>query len=193
MNAPLRKPWTQEEFFSWAERQEGHFEFDGLRPVAMTGGTGGHSMIGGNLFFALRSRLNGSSCLHLGSDAGVETINNAVRYPDAVVTCTKFDPNVRKIPGIVVVFEVLSPSSGATDRVVKVREYAAVSSIRRYVILEATAVGLLVLERSSLEQAWQTTALSNGDILRMPEIGIEIPVAEIYEGIEFADQDNQDS
>jgi Uma2 family endonuclease len=192
MNAPLRKPWTQEEFFSWAEGQERRYEFDGLRPVAMTGGTGGHSMIGGNLFFALRSRLNGNPCRPLGSDAGVETINNAVRYPDALVTCTKFDPNVRKIPGVVVVFEVLSPSSGATDRVVKVREYAAVSSIRRYVILEATAVGLLVLERASPEQAWQTTALSSGDILRMPEIGIEIPVSEFYDGIEFAEQDNQE-
>jgi Uma2 family endonuclease len=190
MNAPLRKPWTQDEFLAWAERQETRYEFDGLQPVAMTGGTGGHSMIGANVLFALRSRLNGGPCLPLGSDAGVETIDNAVRYPDALVTCTKFDPSVRKIPGVVVVFEVLSPSSGATDRVIKVREYAAVPSIRRYAILEANAIGLLVLERASPAQAWQTTALTNGDILRMPEIGIEIPVAEFYTGIDFTGRDN---
>jgi Uma2 family endonuclease len=88
---------------------------------------------------------------------------------------------------------VLSPTSGFIDHVVKVREYAEVPSIHRYVILESTAIGLQVLERASPDQPWQTTALTSGDILRIPEIGIEIPVAEIYEGVEFTDQDNQDS
>ena len=190
MNLPLRKPWTQEEFFSWAERQEIRYEFDGSQPVAMTGGSGGHSMIGVNVVFALKSRLRNGPCLPLGSDAGVETVDAAVRYPDALVTCTRFDPKVRKIPGVVVVFEVISPSSGATDRIVKVREYAAVPTIRRYVILESTAAGLQVLERSSTEQVWQTTVLTIGDILRMPEIGIEVPVSEFYDGIEFSEQDD---
>ena len=40
------------------------------------------------------------------------------------------------------VFEVLSPSSGQTDRIVKVREYASVPTVRRYVILEYTSAGL---------------------------------------------------
>jgi Uma2 family endonuclease len=93
---------------------------------------------------------------------------------------------------VVVVFEVISSSSGATDRIVKLREYAAVASIKRYVILESTSIGLQVLERSSPEQVWQTTALTSGDILRMPEIGVEIPVDEIYDGIEFSEPDNQD-
>ena len=69
------------------------------------------------------------------------------------------------------------------------REYAAVPSIRRYVIIESSSIGLTVMERSTADQVWQTTVLSNDDILRMPEIGIEIPVAEIYEDIAFPDQD----
>ena len=47
----------------------------------------------------------------------------------------------------------------------------------------------MVMERSSPDQVWQTTVLTQDDILRMPEIGIEIPVAEIYEGISFSGQD----
>jgi Uma2 family endonuclease len=119
----------------------------------------------------------------------VETVNKAVRYPDALVTCSKVDGETRLVPGVVVVFEVLSPTSGREDRIVKVREYAAVPSIRRYVILESSSMGLMVMERSSPDQVWQTTVLTNDDILRMPEIGIEIPVAEIYDGISFPDQD----
>jgi Uma2 family endonuclease len=189
MTAPLHKAWTQEEFFAWAERQETRYEFDGFRPVAMTGGTTGHSMIGVNLIGELRNRLRGSPCRPLGPDAGVATVGSTVRYPDALVTCTSVDPTGRTVPGVVVVFEVLSASSGAIDRVVKLREYAAVASIKRYVILESTAIGVQVLERAAPEQAWQTTGLTDGDILRMPEIGIEIPVAAIYEGIDFMDRD----
>jgi Uma2 family endonuclease len=188
MNVPLRTAWTQDQFFAWAESQEGRYEFDGFRPVAMTGGNAGHSRVIRGLQRALDTRLRGGPCEPLGPDAGVETVDNAIRYPDALVTCTKFENADRLIPGVIVVFEVLSPTSGRSDRIVKVREYAAVRSIRRYVILESSSVGLTVLERSSPDQLWQTTVLTGEDTLRMPEIGIEIPVAEIYEGITFADE-----
>jgi hypothetical protein len=32
---------------------------------------------------------------------------------------------------------------------------------------------------------WIATALTDGDTLRMPEIGIEIPIAEFYEGTDL--------
>ena len=59
MNVALRKPWTQQQFFSWAEAQEARYEFDGVQPIAMTGGTNGASAIGVNLITALRTRLRG--------------------------------------------------------------------------------------------------------------------------------------
>ncbi len=189
MNAPLRKPWTQEQFFSWASAQEERYEFDGFQPVAMTGGNVGHSRITGNLHFTLRTRLRGTACQPLGPDAGVETVNKAVRYPDALVTCSKLTFEDRLVPGVAVVFEVLSPTSGRIDRIVKVREYVAVASIRRYVIVESTSIGLTVMERAGPDEVWRTTVLTSEDTLRMPEIGIEIPVAEIYEDISFSDQD----
>ncbi len=98
---------------------------------------------------------------------------------------------MRTISGVVVVFEVLSPTSGRVDRITKVREYAAVPSIRRYVILESSSIGLTVLEREGPDEAWRTTILIDGDILRMPEISIEMPVSEIYEDITFPDQQEE--
>jgi Uma2 family endonuclease len=189
MNVPLRKPWTQERFFTWAEAQDAPYEFDGFQPVAMTGGNVGHGRVMRNLHRTLDARLRGSPCEPLGPDAGVETINTAVRYPDALVTCSQADFTAKTVPGVVVVFEVLSSTSSRRDRIVKVREYAAVPSIRRYVILESTSIGLTVMERDAPDQAWRTTVLTNDDILRMPEIGIEIPVTEIYEGITLPSND----
>ena len=43
MNLALRKPMTLAEFLEWEERQPLRYEFDGVGPVAMTGGTYGHS------------------------------------------------------------------------------------------------------------------------------------------------------
>ena len=36
----------------------------------------------------------------------------AVRYPDALVTCSKVEGDARVVPSVVVVFEMLSPSTG---------------------------------------------------------------------------------
>jgi Uma2 family endonuclease len=157
----------------------------------MTGGTRDHSRISQNVYYALRSRLRGTGCDVLGPDAGVATTGEAVRYPDALVTCTKGPGTDRVVPGVVVVFEVLSPTSGRTDRIEKLREYQSVSSIRRYVILEHTSVGLAVYSRLKGEDPWIATALTGGDVLRMPEVRIEIPIAEFYEGTDNSDQGNE--
>lgn len=150
MNMPLRPPrMTQDEFFAWADAcaEDRKYEFDGFRPVAVIGGTRNHGRIQRNILFALISRLNGGDCEALGSDAGVTTVGGAVRYPDALVTCTKGPGTDRLIPGVVVVFEVLSPTSERNDRIDKLREYRAVPSILSYVIsyviLEYESVGLI--------------------------------------------------
>jgi Uma2 family endonuclease len=187
MSTPLSRSWTQDEFLTWASSQAGRYEFDGFQPVAMTGGTINHSLITQNIQAALRDRLRGSGCRPLGPDVGVATVGTAIRYPDALVTCSPFDGDALTVPGVVVIFEVLSAGTSRTDRIIKVREYAAVASIRRYVILESTSVGLTVHERTGPNELWQVTTLLAEDILRMPELAIEVPVGDFYVDITFSD------
>jgi Uma2 family endonuclease len=185
MSMALQRPWTREEFFAWAESQEGRYEFDGFRPVAMVGGTINHSQIALNIQASLRERLRDTGCRALGQDTGIATLGRAVRYPDAVVTCAKVDGLSRLLPDPVAIFEVLSESTGRTDRVTKVREYGAIPSLRRYVIVEAVNPGLLVLERNDGAESWTARPLAVEDTLVMPELGIEIPVAAFYEDVDF--------
>lgn len=179
-------PMTQEEFFLWAEVQDARYEFDGMTPVAMTGGNLDHGTIMLNLQAALRERLRGGPCRSDGPDAGVETIGRAVRYPDAVVTCSRTPGTDRLVPSPVIVFEVLGPSSGRTDRLVKLNEYRAVPSIRRYVILEHAAIGATVLARPPGIEDWTATAVTAGGTLALPEVGTEIPIDLLYEGTDVA-------
>jgi Uma2 family endonuclease len=186
MNVAIRKPrMTREQFLDWAQAREERYEFDGFQPVAMTGGTINHSRISHNLYAALRTRLTGRGCEPFGPDVGVATIGDAVRYPDGLVTCTKVSGADRLVPGAVAVFEVISPSSEKIDRIDKVQEYRAVPSIRRYVILESSSIGLTVLGRRGEGDEWTATTLIAGETLQMPELGIEIPVTELYEGIDL--------
>ena len=82
----------------------------------------------------------------------------------------------------VIVFEVLSDSTSRTDRIVKLREYGATPSIQLYVILEQNAIGAIVFARKGDDLLIET--MIEGDTLCLPEIGIEIPMAELYEGVE---------
>jgi Uma2 family endonuclease len=183
MNIPLRKPaMTREQFFEWAQAREERYEFDGFAPVAMTGGSINHARVVRNLQAALAGRLRGSGCEPMGPDAGVATAEDTVRYPDGLITCMKAPGEAYLVPGVVVIFEVISPSSSRTDRIVKVREYAAVPSVMRYVILETATAGATVLERSAPDQRWTASALTGGEVLPLPEVGIEVPVSEFYEG-----------
>ena len=187
MNVALRQPsMTRDQFLYWVQTQEGRYEFDGFQPTAMTGGSSNHGRICQNIYFALRTRLRGSGCDVFGPDAGLATVDDAVRYPDALVTCAKFPGSTLLIPGVSVVFEVLSPTSGRTDRIDKLREYCAVPSIRRYAILEYRSAGLTVFSRANGTTDWTATALTADETLDMPELGIAVPVQEFYEDVDFS-------
>lgn len=183
---------TRDEFFVWAEGQDVRYEFDGFAPVAMTGGRLRHSRVMRNLHRALDRRLVGGGCEFPGPDAGVATVGDVVRYPDAVVTCSRGANDARLVPDPVAVFEVISPTSGRIDRITKLREYAAVPSIRRYVILERSSAALTVFSRVTAAEGWTATPLTADEVLMLPEIGIEIPVAELFVGTEPVEDEAAD-
>ena len=188
MSLAVRKPMTLAEFLEWEERQPLRYEFDGIGPVAMTGGTYGHSTIQGNLATAVGGRLRGKPCRFHGSDLKFQVAEGHVRYPDGMVLCSPVDRTATVVYDPVVVFEVLSPSTARDDRIVKAREYQATPSVQRYVMLDQDGVSATVYARSG--ETWTHEILIADSILSLPEIGVEMPLAELYEGIVFeAEQD----
>jgi Uma2 family endonuclease len=176
---------TMAEFLAWEERQEIRWEFDGFEPVAMTGSTYAHETIGDNIRFALRNRLGGGPCRVLGPTLKIDAAGR-IRYPDAFVFCTPVPGGATVIRDPVVVFEVLSEGTSRTDRIAKLRDYGATPSVQRYVILEQDAIAAMVFVRKGTDLVAET--LTTGDTLRMPEIGIEVPMVEFYAGVELSDE-----
>ena len=183
MNVALRAPMSLDEFLDWEDRQDLKHEFDGFQPIAMTGGTAAHSAIQGNIAAALKTRLRGQPCQFHGNDLKIE-VGGSIRYPDGFVVCSPVPPREKVVRDPVVIFEVLSDSTARNDAVTKNREYAATPSVLRYIMLAQDEVGGTWFERVGEE--WIGHLLTPTTILRMPEIGIEVPVAEFYEGIELS-------
>ena len=163
MSSAVSQPMTLDQFLAWEERQALRYEFDGWRPVAMTGGTVVHEAIGGTLRALLRDRLRGKPCRVRGPTLKIEVIGR-IRYPDAFVYCKPVAPGETVIREPVVVFEILSPGTSRTDRIEKLREYQATPSIQRYVILEQDSIAATVFTRQSA--GWDALALTAGETWR---------------------------
>ncbi len=182
MNVALRRPrMSVEDFLAWENRQEGRWEFDGCEPRAMVGGTAAHNVIVGNLSFALRQRLP-SRCRVFVEGLKLR-LDDTVRYPDVMVVCTPVANTALFVTAPVVVIEVLSPTTARIDRIEKNREYQAAPSIMRYILLEQDAIAAEVYARE--DGRWLRATVTGDDILAMPEIGVELPLAEAYAGLEL--------
>jgi len=186
MNLALHQPMTLAEFLDWEQRQELRYEFDGFQPAAMTGGTFAHARIQANLTASLTSRLRGTPCSFVGIDLKIE-VAGRIRYPDGFVLCSPTANTNTVIQTPVVIFEIISPSTSTIDRIVKNQEYRATFSVQRYVILEQDRIAATVFAR--VESDWIGHILVGEDVLSMPEIAVEVPLRELYEGLVFDDRE----
>jgi Uma2 family endonuclease len=180
MNIALHTSMTLEQFLAWEERQELRYEFDGFQPVAMNGENIEHAAIQINLIAALGNRREGKPWLVMGSRLKIK-VAGRIRYADAFVVRTPVPRGTYIIRDPVVVFEILSPSTSHTDLVLKNAEYQATPSIKHYVILEQTHAGAQVFSRRGAD--WIAETVKDDEVLRLPEIGIEIPLPEIYANV----------
>jgi Uma2 family endonuclease len=177
---------TVQEFLAWEERQELRYEFDGVRVIAMTGGTFEHDAIQIALARALGNRLAEKRCRVHGSNLKIEVMGS-IRYPDAYVTCGPIKRGATVLNNPVVIFEVLSKSTARTDRGPKNREYASTASVQRYIMLEQAEIAGTMFER--VGDDWVGHLLTADAVIKMPEIDIELPLAELYDGLELAEEE----
>ncbi len=181
MDTVLQQPWTTEAFLAWEDRQEGKYEFNGRDAIPMTGGSFAHQDIVFNLR-GLLGRLLADRSFRVGQEMRLR-IGARVRYPDVLVCAGRPDQTTRTLTDAIAIFEVLSDDTATTDRVEKLIEYAAVPSLRSYVLLEQTAPGATMFLREP-GGAWIANAFTDG-ALALPGLDITLPLADIYQGLNF--------
>jgi Uma2 family endonuclease len=125
-----RPPRSLAEFLEWERRQEMRFEWDGVQPVAMVGGSFAHTEPASRLYDILRPALRGRRTVVRAGLKVMTARNTCVRYPDLVVSCTPIRPTDQAVPDPVLIVEVLSETTSAVDRGAKRAEYVALPPSR---------------------------------------------------------------
>lgn len=172
---------TRSEYKAWSEQQPvGRFErIDGV-VVAMAPERVEHNDRKMLAWLALRRAVRdaGLSC-HVNGDGMTVEVGDSDYEPDAILYCgDRLAPGSTTIPNPLVIVEVLSPGTSATDRAWKLREYFRLPSVRHYLIVWADRQQIVHHRRDDADGV-ATTMLTSGEI-RFDPPGLTISVEEIY-------------
>lgn len=174
---------SMEEYLAGELRSEVRHEYvDGV-VYAMAGASAEHNRIAGNIFGELRQRLRGTKCEPFINDMKLKapiSTGDIFYYPDVMVVCDPSDnaKYYRERPAVVI--EVISPETERTDRREKAIAYGLIPSVQAYVMVEQTEIRATILRRA--QPQWTTEVIAGRDaVLKLPIIGIDIPLARVYE------------
>ena len=163
-------------------------EYLGGGVYAMAGARIAHSIIATNALVALGSRLRGKRCRPFNSDTKVRVqLPTHVRfyYPDAQVVCRSnpADYSYQDEPAVIV--EVLSRSTRRIDEGEKKDAYLTIPSLGVYLLVEQDMPAVVAYRRT--EHGFAREIYEGLDaIIALPVIGIELPLAEVFETVEFS-------
>ena len=131
---------NREEYRTWAEQQtSGRFERVNGVVVAMAPERAGHNRRKALIWQVLRRAVQaaGLRC-EVYTDGMTVEVGDSDYEPDAVVHFDgKLPDDAVAVPDPLVIVEVLSPSTSATDRAWKLHEYFRLPSLRHYLIVWA--------------------------------------------------------
>jgi len=169
--------------------KEKHEYFQG-EIFGMSGAKLNHNRITSNTFIALGQALKGKACRPYGSDLRIHIPSNTLfTYPDISVFCgeveTLNDDNLNAINPTLII-EVLSPGTKEYDRGGKFKLYRDIASLKEYVLIDSTAVGIEVFWINS-QGNWELREYGDvNEYLKFSSLGLSLPVAEVYEGVDFS-------
>ena len=179
--------WTEAQYWALEEASPLKHEFINGQPFEMSGGTYNHTTICGNVFASARARLRGKPCRARSSEQKIKSEKSGnTFYPDAVIFCppARFvGKGDHTLLTPTVIFEVLSPSTEATDRGGKFAAYRQIETLTDYVLIEPERIFVDHYRRTP--EGWLLKNYTRRtDALHFPDLEIELPLDEIYDELD---------
>ena len=149
---------------------------------AMAGGTIEHARLQAAITGELRSALAGKPCNVFSSDLRLRVVEtDRATYADVVVICGKVerapdDPDAALNPMVIV--EVLSDSSEASDRGEKFAHYRRIPALRDYVLVSQKERRLEVYSREG--ERWVLSDAAAGGAVKLSSLGVNLQVDAVY-------------
>jgi Uma2 family endonuclease len=177
-----QRHYTIEEYFAVEEISPVRNEYFEGEILAMAGGSPNRSRIARNVLLSLEPQLRAGSCESFGSDTRVLTPSGLYTYPDAVVVCAPVilsGDRLETITNPILLVEVLSPSTRDYDRGEKFELYRSIASLRHYLLIEQSTIGVEHRWRSA--DGWSSERKrSLDDVVRLDAIDANLKLADLY-------------
>jgi Uma2 family endonuclease len=161
---------------------------------ARAGARNVHNIIAANTLAAAHFRLRGRPCRPFNSDTKIRIhLPGHIRfyYPDASVSCRPNPPTDSFQDEPAVLFEALSRRTRRIDEGEKKDAYLTIPSLGVYVLIEQETAAVVAFRRT--KDGFVREVYPGLDaVLPLGEIGIDLPLAEIYETVEFAPEPEEE-
>ncbi len=200
-----RQRRTVAEYLEFERQAEERHEFlDGVIR-AMAGESPRHSTINANLITEVTVQLKRTSCRTFSPNmkvrSGEQTVANSVKglfsYPDLTVVCGELQLHDKVGDVLInpkVIFEILSPSTCDFDRGKKFQRLRTYNeSLTDYVLVWQTQPLIEHFERQASGQWLMTEIAGLDNELHISSINCRLRLADIYDRINFDDQNSESS
>lgn len=153
-----------------------------------------HSLIASNALGSLARHRCGKSCQVFNSATRIRIrLPSGTRfyYPDATVVCRPNPANDSFQDEPVVIVEVISESTRRNDEFEKRDAYLTINSLCVYIRVEQSSITAIVDRRTETGFVREVHT-GHEAIIPLPEIDCRLPLAELYEDVEFPAASDED-
>jgi Uma2 family endonuclease len=163
-------------------------EYSAGRVYAMAGARNVHNRIAVSLIAALGSKLRGRPCEPFNSDTKVRVrmpTHTRFYYPDAMVVCEPNSPDDVYQDRPTVIAEVISSATRRVDEGEKRDAYLSIATLSAYLLIETSAPRVVAFERTRDGGFVEHVYEGLDAVVPLPAVGISLPLAELYERVDF--------
>ncbi len=162
-------------------------EFTNGRVWAMAGATPVHNEINYNLNQVIGPVLRQRGCKGYMGDQRVQTKNRSgYLYPDTVAACGPIfnsEANPSSLTNPLLIVEVTSASTAERDHYEKFTLYRQIDTLRQYLMLSSAEVHAELYTLDELGRWIFTETRGLTAVLGLSSIGCQVPLAEVYHGL----------
>ncbi len=178
------KRMTLAEFLRWEDGTDTRWELLYGVPVAMAPPAVAHGVLAVRLGGWIEGALRWGQWAQLTAAIACPNSDDSCYIADLAVSCTSPERSQQLMRDPVVIVEVTSPGTFATDWQVKMPAYRKIPSVQEILALDSTRMVAEVVRRDG--ERWITEIVSGPNAtLILTSIGLTVAMAELYDGIEL--------
>ncbi|HTR77129.1 MAG TPA: Uma2 family endonuclease [Gemmatimonadaceae bacterium] len=173
---------STEEYLAFEAASAHRHEFVSGEICVMNGATVRHNLITLNIAQRLRNAARALRCRVVVADVKLRVGPDRVYYPDVMVACGQGQDGELVVEDPLLLVEVTSPSTQATDRREKLDAYQRLASLRLYMVVDQRRRFVVVYARDETG-AWLRDEFQGAGDIPIPQFETIVTLDEIYDDV----------